>query len=313
MSDYPHISLEQWRTLIAVVEAGGYAQAAEVLHKSQSSVTYAVQKIGALLNLQIFEMQGRRAVLTEPGQVLYRRARTLVEEALFLERGAAAMSKDWKPEIAVAADIVFPTWLLLACLKRFGEERPQTRVEIYEPVLSTDELLVDGTVDLAISGVVPNGFLGDPLMRLRFVAVASPDHPLHQLGRALTYRDLRRYRQIVIRDSGSQRARSGGWLGAEQRWTVSHKATSIRALVLGAGFAWIPEENIRAELESGALKPLPLREGGERFADLYMIFGERDYVDPDTSRLAEIIRESVTSECARSVATESAQSEKRRS
>ena len=45
MSDYPHISLEQWRALLAVVEAGGYAQAAEALHKSQSAITYAVQKI----------------------------------------------------------------------------------------------------------------------------------------------------------------------------------------------------------------------------------------------------------------------------
>jgi len=39
--------LEQWRSLLAVVDAGGYAQAAGALHKSQSSVTYAVQKIEA--------------------------------------------------------------------------------------------------------------------------------------------------------------------------------------------------------------------------------------------------------------------------
>ena len=45
MSNAPTISLDQWRALIAVVDAGGYAQAAEVLHKSQSAVTYAVQKI----------------------------------------------------------------------------------------------------------------------------------------------------------------------------------------------------------------------------------------------------------------------------
>ena len=33
------ITLEQWRSLIAVVESGGYAQAAVVLHKSQSAVS----------------------------------------------------------------------------------------------------------------------------------------------------------------------------------------------------------------------------------------------------------------------------------
>ena len=38
-----HITLEQWRALVAVVDTGGYAQAAELLHKSLSSVTYGVQ------------------------------------------------------------------------------------------------------------------------------------------------------------------------------------------------------------------------------------------------------------------------------
>ena len=41
----PRITLEQWRCLVAVVDEGGYAQAAEALNKSQSSVTYAVQKL----------------------------------------------------------------------------------------------------------------------------------------------------------------------------------------------------------------------------------------------------------------------------
>ncbi len=45
----PRIGIEQWRALMAVVDAGGYAQAAQALHKSQSAVTYAVQKIEALL------------------------------------------------------------------------------------------------------------------------------------------------------------------------------------------------------------------------------------------------------------------------
>jgi len=45
----PYITLDQWRALITVVDSGGYAQAAEVLHKSQSSVTYAVQKLQSQL------------------------------------------------------------------------------------------------------------------------------------------------------------------------------------------------------------------------------------------------------------------------
>lgn len=294
----PRISLEQWRALLAVVDAGGYAQAAESLHKSQSTVTYAVQKLESLSKVKVFEIKGRKAHLTQAGEVIYRRARTLVDEALAMERGAAAMQADWKPELRLAVEVVFPTWLLLECFGKFAEERPQTRIELYEAVLGgTDEAVVEGRVDLAICSKVPAGFLGDPLMRLRFIAAASPKHPLHRLGRPLTHRDLRRHRQLIIRDSGQQRTRKAAWLGAEQRWTVSHKATSIRAAVQGHGFAWYPEESIRAELDSGQLKALPLREGGEAFAELYLVFADRDYAGRDEVRLAQIIREKVAEQC----------------
>ena len=294
----PRIALEQWRALLTVVDAGGYAQAAAALHKSQSAVTYAVQKIESLLGVKVFEIRGRKAALTEAGQVLYRRARTLVEEAAALEDGAKAMAADWKPELRLAVEVVFPTWLLLEALRDFAGERPETRIELYETVLGgTDEALQSRSVDLAITSQVPQGFLGDLLIRLRFIACAHPDHPLHQLGRALTDRDLRRHRHLVIRDSGTQRTRPGAWTGAEQRWTVSHKATSIRAATMGLGFAWYPEENVREELAAGRLKALPMREGAERWADLYLVFADPEYAGRDERRLADIIRGAVARAC----------------
>src|SRR5215475_9675271 len=275
----PRIALEQWRALLAVVEAGGYAQAAATLHKTQSSITYGVKKIESLLGVKVFELKGRKAQLTEAGQVLYRRARTLVEEAMALERGAGAMAADWKPELRLAVEVLFPTWLLLECLGEFAEERPETRIELYETVLGgTDEALLGGEVDIAIGSQVPPGFLGDSLMRLPIVAVAHPDHPLHRLNRELTYRDLRRHRQLVIRDTGTHRTRAGS---------------------MGLGFAWYPEDTIRAELDSGALKPLPLREGAVRWAELYLIFADQDYAGRDERRLADILREAVARECQR--------------
>ncbi|WP_028081785.1 LysR family transcriptional regulator [Solimonas soli] len=296
----PKITLEQWRALTAVVEAGGYAQAAETLHKTQSTITYAVQKIESLLGLKIFEIQGRKAQLTREGEVLYRRAQTLLAEAAALEDGASGLAEGWEAEINLAAEIIFPTWLLLRCFDTFAGEHPQTRIQLYETVLGgTDEALLERKVDFAIAGHVPGGFIGDPLMRVRFVAAAHPGHPLHQLGRELTYRDLRPYRQLVVRDSAHNRIReSGAWLGADQRWTVSHKATQIAAAKMGLGFAWFAEETIRAELERGELKRLPMREGGERYIELYLVFADRDYPGRGAWRLAEIIREQVRDTCA---------------
>jgi DNA-binding transcriptional LysR family regulator len=298
----PHITLEQWRALIAVVDTGSYAKAAEALHKSQSSVTYAVQKLESLLGVKAFEIQGRKATLTPTGQLLYRRARTLVDEASGLERAARKLSAGWEAEIGLAVEIIFPTWLLLECLDKFGKESPHTHVEVIESVLGgTPEALLQGQADLAITGMIPQGFMGDPLIRLRFVLVAHAEHPLHKLGRALTMQDLRGERQLVVRESGIKRA-TRPWVEATQRWTVSHMATSMEAVRMGYGYAWFPEEKIRAELEAGTLKPLPLHEGGERYGQLYLVFAERDAAGPGTLRLAQIIRESVARECVRHVA-----------
>lgn len=300
MTGIPYITLEQWRALIAVVEGGGYGQAAEILHKSQSSVTYAVQKLESLLGVKAFEIAGRKAILTPTGELLYRRARALLDEASGLERAARCVSAGWEAEIRLAVEILFPTPLLLKCLARFGDESAHTRVELIESVLGgTPEALLQGKVDIAVSPRVPPGFLGDSLMRLRVIAVAHPDHPLHRLGRELTAKDLHGYRHLVVRDSGSARHASGLSVEVAQRWTVSYMTTSIRAACMGYGFAWLPEEKIRDELAGGLLKPLPLREGGERFIDLYLILADRDCAGPGTLRLAQIIREAVADECVR--------------
>jgi DNA-binding transcriptional LysR family regulator len=298
----PRVSLEQWRSLLAVVDAGGYAQAAESLHKSQSAVTYAVQKMESLLKVKIFEVIGRKAHLTPTGEVLYRRAKALLEEAGALENAAGTLAAGWEPELRLAVEIIFPTWLLFQCMVRFATERPQTRIELYETVLSgTEEALLQRKVDLAIASSIPAGFAGELLMRLKFIAAAHPGHALHQLGRELTLQDLRKHRHLVIRDTGSQR-RGGTWLGAEQVWTVSTKATSIHAAVMGLGFAWYPEDVIRSELSAGSLKALPLREGNERWAELYLVFADRDYAGPGALRLAEIIRTGVADQCRESAA-----------
>ena len=297
VSAVPRITLEQWRALIAVVEAGGYAQAAAAMHKSQSAVTYAVQKLEAMLGIKAFEIKGRKAVLTATGQLLYRRALSLLAEAGGVEKTARSLSAGWEPEIRLAVEVLFPTWLILDCLAKFGTEGPDTRIELIESVISgTREALLEGSVDLAIASVVPADFVGDPLIRLRLLLAASPAHPLHHLRRKVTLKDLRAHRQLVVRETGQQR-RARTTVEATQRWTVSNMSTSIIGARSGYGYAWFPEYKIRDELAAGTLKAVPLREGGERYVELYLVFADRDAAGPGTLRLAEIIRESVAVEC----------------
>ena len=293
----PRISLDQWNVLVSVVESGGYAKAAERIHKSQSTLTYSIKKLESLLGVKAFELKGRKAVLTPTGELLYRRAKVLLEDTARLEKAAGELAKGWEAEIRVAVDIIFPTWLLLRCFGEFCAEHPDTHLELYETVLGgTEEALAARRVEFAIASTIPQGFVGDLLMPVRAVCVAAPSHPLHRLGRELTTEDLRLHRHILIRDSGVQRVRSAGWLN-ELRLTVSNKATAIHAVTTGMGYAWYPEDSVRAELERGALKPLPLREGAEKSGTLYLAFADRDAAGPGTLRLAQIIRETVAREC----------------
>jgi DNA-binding transcriptional LysR family regulator len=71
----------------------------------------------------------------------------------------------------------------------------------------------------------------------------------------------------------------------------------MQAAIKGYGYAWFPEEKILEELTAGALKPLPMRDGGERYGQLYLVFADRDAAGPGTLRLAQIIRERTAATC----------------
>ena len=283
------VTLEQWRMLHAVVERGGFAQASEVLHKSQSTISYAVSKLQQQLGLSILEIKGRKAELTEAGAVMLRRSKVLLKEAEALEKAADNLTRGWEGVITLAVDVIFPNDLLDRCLDDFSPVASHTRLELVESVLSgTTEMLISGQADIVISGLVPQGFLGEPLLDVEFVPVARYDHPLHQLGRALDNKDLKEFRQIVIRDSGKKRV-DAGWLGSEARWTVSHLSTSKRLLKHGLGFAWLPRSHISQELEAGTLKILNIQHEVKSRISVFMVFSE-DFAGPATKALAEIIR-----------------------
>lgn len=284
-------TLDQWRLLVAVVDQGGFAQAAEYLSKSQSAVSYGVQRLQKALGVSLLTIQGRKAVLTNEGEVLLRRARHVLEEVSRLQRMAAGLQEGCPSVIRLAVDVVFPSSWLFAALAIFSKRYPDTRIELLETVLSGgSEALLNKEAELVITSRIPPGFLGEKCHTFQFVAVAHPDHALHQ-QKKLTLRDLSQHRQIVVRDSGIKQKVDSGWLGAEQRWTVSHMRTSIEALTQGLGFAWLPREKITKELELGLLKALPMEVDSARDVPLYVAFSDRDEASEAVKYLAQLLKE----------------------
>ena len=147
----PRISLDQWTAFKAVVDAGSFALAAEALNKSQSSVSYAIARLQDQLPRPVLRLEGRRAVLTEEGQVLYRRATELLRHAEVTEDYARISAQGLEAEVRIAVDLLLDVRLILPALDSLSTHYPFTRVRILETSLSgTEEALLEKKAEIVI-------------------------------------------------------------------------------------------------------------------------------------------------------------------
>ncbi|WDD98829.1 LysR family transcriptional regulator [Thalassomonas actiniarum] len=274
-------TLEQWRMFRAVVENHGFYQAGNAINKSQSTIHYAVQKLEKSLNVKLIEVVGRKTRLTNAGELLLRQASHVLDEAHKLEAIGQSLTQDSERQLKIAVDEVFPQKILYNILQDLSAQFPLLRIELMETVLTGSlELLESGQVDICISSTSPNYGFSEQLCMIEFIAVAHKDHVLHQSGQPLTFETLKDHHQIVVRDSGEHADYNDGWLGSEQRWTVSHMRTSIDMISNGFGFAWLPVSEIGEQLTQGLLKPLRLGQSSSRLAQLYLLLNEATILGP---------------------------------
>lgn len=305
----PKISLEQWATFKAVIDAGSFALAAEQLNKSQSSISYMIARLNEQLPAPVLKTEGRKAVLTDLGKVLYRRATQLLLHAQETEDHTKLLAQGLETEVTLALDVVLDIRTIIPALDALAAKYPFTRIRILETSLSgTEEALLEKKADIVLGGKVPVGFSGMPVTQIKMIPVAHPDHPLFKrdvvalrksceeagavadpLGQPDGIHDweLKSHRQVVLRDSGLKREQDAGWLGSEQRWTVSHFSSTVKILRSGRAFAFVPENWVAEELQTGQLKKLPLALGAERVAQIYLMIASREAAGPATRLLAE--------------------------
>lgn len=286
----PKVTLEQWRMLKAVVDSGGFAKAAELVHKSPSSVNHAVQKLQKQLGVRLLEVRGRRAELTLSGEVLLRRAGQLLDEAADVEDLASALGSGLQLDLTLAVDQVVPQAVVVDALREFANHCPKTRVVVYETLADRGlNLLETGQADLLVGPRVPGRLPSEPLGQVRMICVAHHSHPLARPGMPLAKRDLRHSRHVVIRALTDDLFADSGWLDAEQRWTVEHVDTALRIVEEGIAFAWLPECLVREGLDRGRLKALDLEIGAAEVVPFALAFADRDRAGLAVLTLAEIL------------------------
>lgn len=287
-----YVSLKQWRILHAVIDCGGFSEAAKSLHLSQSTISYTLSKLQEQLGIPLLKIEGRKAMLTTEGRALLERSRHVLKEAIELETFAKNLGQGWGEQVRLVVDQNFPTRLLMRALSRFTERgRGAVHVKLSEvAMLQAEEVLRDQTVDLAISERVPLGFLGEPLVEVEYIPVAHPASPLLQLGRDVTAADLAQQTHIGV-GHPNERDRSGtGSPKPAYRWAMNSFDTAVEAVSECFGYAWLPEHRIRPWLERGALARLPMADKRIYKTVLYLIHGRSWTSSPAAGKLAELLR-----------------------
>lgn len=265
----------------AVVDEGGFNQAASQIHKSTSSIHHAVNKLEDTLGVKLFVVEGRKTSLTDTGQLLLRRAEYLLEEVGRVEAVAEFLSQGVEAELRIAVDGAFPQCTVFRALEKVSALYPQVNLDIIDTVLSgTNELVAIGKADIGLTSLPMEKGLNDELCLVEFVAVAHKDHALHQMGQGLSEETLKSYRQVIVHDSATVKKTDAGWLGAEQRWAVSHMRASIELVEKNMGYAWLPLPAITDALATGMLKRLNLKEGSSRSVSFYLNYLDKDLVGP---------------------------------
>jgi len=290
MSYRPKTTLEQWRILQAVVDYDGYAKAAQALNKSQSSLNHAVAKLQSVLGVQLLEIRGRKAYLTEAGEVMLRRSRYLTENVESLENLAENINQEWEPEITLAVDLAFDRNLLYPALQQFIPESRGSRLKIIDTVLTgTIDAITEHWADLVISHQVPVGYLGEPLVDMPFVAVCHPQHAIARMPSPIDAEALMQHCQIVIKDTSNKPQEQSGWLRSENRWTVSQFDTAIDLLLQQIGFCWLPLHKVSKYIENDELYVLNINGSTHKRLSSYLITPQPDNIGPGTRLLSDLI------------------------
>jgi DNA-binding transcriptional LysR family regulator len=267
--------------LIAVVEAGTIARAAEALGLSPSGVSRALARLEQRVGTRLLARTTRSLSLTDEGRRFYEQVGPHlagIEEAAIEAAGSASKVRG---RLRVNIDPFFSRIVLSRHLAAFLARYPDLSVELIMRD-SVGDLVADG-FDLALRfGDPPQGtFVARKLAETRVLTVASPAY-IKAKGRPRHPKEIEQHDCIDFYDAAN--ARPYDWemrrkkevlpLRVKARMLVSDSGTLIGACEAGAGIVQILEIGCEQLLKSGRLVELFPDWSDERFP-LYAIYPSR--------------------------------------
>ncbi len=174
------MELYQLRSFIAVSDTENFTRASERLNITQPTLSQQIINLEKDVGHKLFHRLGRRAVLTEPGQVFLSRARRILLEA----DNATRELRDHPGldrRITVGAIPSLAPYILPALIAQARIDHPHLQINIREDFREDlVKAVSEGDLDLAItSGPIQNTSLAvETLTREPLLLVVGKQHPL---------------------------------------------------------------------------------------------------------------------------------------
>ncbi|AUR00239.1 LysR family transcriptional regulator [Phaeobacter inhibens] len=254
---------DQLIALDAIVSAGTFRGAAERLHKSQSAISHTIRQLEEQLELELFNREAYRPVLTPAGEIFYREASRVLRQMQGLRTTAARLRAREEPELTIAVSATMDLDLLLPTLADTGQRHPATHLRLRMEMMGGPiARLLEGTAEIALAslaGVPLDTVEAEPVGEVTIRPVASPDLGLPATSRALAANEMQGHVQVVAADSGTAvHEQSRDLLAGGLKWTVSDLAAKKKVILAGFGWGGLPDHMTVEERRSGDLLSLNL-------------------------------------------------------
>jgi DNA-binding transcriptional LysR family regulator len=283
-------TLDAWEILQTVVQLGGFAPAAKKLNRSQSTISYAIGRLQEQLGVRLFEIQGRKAQLTEVGRVLLADVEPHLAGFQQLEQRAHLMASGSASEVRLSVDSIFPDDRLFVALASFSRSFPHVRPKLRQGTfLSADSEFSLHNAQLCVTGLMSRELFVKPILVIGMIAVAQCEHPLHSIRRRLSRSDLLQHILVTIEGAASGSLKQQPRIPTQRVLPVGTIESAIAAVRSGLCFGWLPKYRIQTELDRGDFVALPLPAGKTRDVRLNLVCRDLSASNSEVNALAELL------------------------
>lgn len=246
------MNLEQLEAIVAVVDYGSYAAAADVLRISQPSLTRRIQRCEADLGLALFTRVGRRMQVTDAGRSVLGPARRMLREASGLRALVDAQHELTTGTLRIGALPSLVATHVPELVARFHQAHPDVRIEVTGAADSSEllEALDLGRIEIGVADLRDAGpgievrLLEEQAFAVVLPGLADPGEP--DRHEPITAQELRAHSLVTLPRGTSMRAvtdEAYARLGAQPPRVIvtTQREALTRFATAGVGLTVVPE------------------------------------------------------------------------